>query len=161
MDPLERLFTAPGNELDSAVGVVRSCLVYLASIALVRLGKKRFFAQATAFEVVLGVMLGSVMSRAINGGARLWPSLAAGAALVAIHWAFSIVAFRFPRFATLIKGHANVLVEDGQIDETMMARHHLTREDIESAMRRKGYLEEVTMLRKAVLEQNGEISVIV
>ncbi len=67
-------------------------------VAVVRLGKKRFMGQATAFDVILGIMLGSLASRAITGNAPLGPTLAAASALLAMHWAFSALAVRWHRF---------------------------------------------------------------
>jgi uncharacterized membrane protein YcaP (DUF421 family) len=160
MDVFNKLFTAPGEQLDPALSALRSAIVYLLAIALVRFGKKRFFAQATAFEMVIGVMLGSVLSRAINGGGGLVPCLAAAAALVAMHWLCSFAAFRIPLLSNWLKGHTYVLVTDGKLDEKMMRDHHLTDEDLSAAMRRRGVPEDVTLVKKAVLETNGEISVV-
>lgn len=160
LDSASHLFNAPGDDLNSIESVLRSAIVYLLAIAIVRFGKKRFFAQATAFEVVLGVMLGSVMSRSINGSGNLWPSLAATLALVVMHWLFSLLAFHVSWFSDWIRGHTYVLVEDGKLDEAMMKRHHLTDQDLDYAMRKSGMVEDVTAVKRAVLEQNGEISVI-
>lgn len=157
---MDALFNQPGEELDVFLVSLRSMLVYLFSIVIVRVGKKRFFAKATAFDIVLGVMLGSVLSRGINGSAALWPSMAAGAAMVLIHWVFSYFAFHLPSLSHWVRGNANVILEDGKLDMRMMRAHHLTQEDLEAAMRKNGYCEDVTLLKKAVLEQNGEISVV-
>jgi hypothetical protein len=37
-------------------------------------------------------MLGSIMSRAINGSAPLVPTLLAGAVLLGLHWLFALLA---------------------------------------------------------------------
>jgi hypothetical protein len=42
---------------------------------LVGEGKKRFMGEATAFDMMLGVMVGSIVSRAITGNAPLGPAL--------------------------------------------------------------------------------------
>src|SRR5215218_7578653 len=73
-----------GGELDSkdlgaAQMALRAAVVYAAMVVVVRLGKKRFMGQATAFDVILDIMLGSVASRAITGNAPLGPALAAAA----------------------------------------------------------------------------------
>src|SRR5215213_531735 len=68
---------------------LRAVVVYGAVVLIVRMGKKRFMSRATAFDVILGIMLGSLVSRAIAGTAPFAPTLAASATLIAVHWPFS------------------------------------------------------------------------
>jgi len=42
---------------------LRAFLVYGALIGFVRLGKKRFLSQATAFDAILVILIGSIASR--------------------------------------------------------------------------------------------------
>src|SRR5690242_5788295 len=77
---------------------LRAVMVYAVTLAMVRLGKKRFMGKATAFDVILGIMLGSIASRAITGNAPLVASLAATATLIALHSMLSAVAFRWHGF---------------------------------------------------------------
>jgi uncharacterized membrane protein YcaP (DUF421 family) len=90
--------------------ILRGVLVYLAMVMLVRIGKKRFLGAATAFDVILGFMIGSIASRAITGNAPFAPALAATGALIFLHWLFSALAMRWHPFGTLIKGHTDVLI---------------------------------------------------
>ena len=45
---------------------IRTFVVYLAAIILVRLGKKRFLGKCAALDVILGFALGSILSSAIH-----------------------------------------------------------------------------------------------
>lgn len=63
-----------GGDIGVLHAAVRTVVVYVVSLVLVRLGNKRFMAQASAFDLIVAIMLGSVMSRAINGSAPLPPS---------------------------------------------------------------------------------------
>src|SRR6266508_2874605 len=65
---------------------LRAILVFLVWLAIVRMADRRLLGKYSAFDVVLAVMLGSVLSRAINGSAPLWGTLAAATVLVAMHW---------------------------------------------------------------------------
>ena len=42
---------------------LRTIVIYAFSLLIVRLGSKRFLSQATAFDVIVGIMLGSVINR--------------------------------------------------------------------------------------------------
>ena len=109
MEGMEWLYAALGLGLESrdinvAQMVLRATVVYVITVAIVRLGKKRFMGRTTAFDVILGIMLGSIVSRAITGNAPFGPALAASATLVGMHWAFSGVALRWHGFGRVIKG---------------------------------------------------------
>src|SRR5947208_1070018 len=96
---------------------VRALVTYLFTILIVRIGHKRFLGQATTFDAVLGFILGSVMSRAINGQAAFFPTLAGGLILICIHWAGGWIGMRSEWFAGILKGHAHELVRDGKVDK--------------------------------------------
>jgi uncharacterized membrane protein YcaP (DUF421 family) len=126
---------------------------------MVRLGKKRFMGRATAFDVILGIMLGSIISRAITGNAPFGPALAASAALIAMHWLFSWIAIHWHRFGNIVKGRPELLVRAGAIDEAQMRKAHMSDRDLWEDLRGKSIarLDEVAEAR---LERNGNLSVI-
>jgi hypothetical protein len=64
----------------------RACLIYVLGILLVRLGKSRMLSRATPLDVLLGFILGSLLSRGINGSGSLSGTLVASSVLVGVHW---------------------------------------------------------------------------
>ena len=160
----EWLNAALGIGLESKdIGVLqmslRAAIVFVVTLAIVRLGKKRFLGRATAFDVILGIMLGSIVSRAVTGNAPMVPALAAAAVLVLMHWLFSAVALHWPGFGHLIKGRSDLLVQDGRLDAGTMRDAHMTEHDLWEDLRGKSVarLEEVAEAR---LERSGQLSVI-
>jgi len=139
---------------------VRAVVVFIFAVAIVRLGKKRFISENTAFDVILGVMLGSIVSRAITGQSPFFATLCAGVVLVMLHWAFAHVAYRWDWFGTMIKGDTRVLVRDGEVDWSAMRRSDLTRHDLLEALRLKASRKDPALIEEARLERNGEISII-
>jgi uncharacterized membrane protein YcaP (DUF421 family) len=138
---------------------LRAVIVYVVTLIMVRLGKKRFMGKATAFDMILGIMLGSIVSRAITGNAPLVPSLAATAALIVLHSALTAVACRWHGFGEMIKGRPRVLVRDGRKDEEAMRTTHLTNLDLEEDLRRHG-MTGIEGIAEARLERNGDISIV-
>ena len=55
--------SAKADDLTLAQVAVRAFLVYSALIVFVRLGKKRFLAQATPLDAILLILIGSIASR--------------------------------------------------------------------------------------------------
>jgi uncharacterized membrane protein YcaP (DUF421 family) len=139
---------------------LRTIVIYAFSLLIVRLGNKRFLSEATAFDVVVGIMLGSVMSRAINGSAPFFPTLLGGVVLIGVHWLLGVLAFHASWFGTLVKGSPVLLIKDGNIQQAGMRRAGLSEHDLEQALRLRANQTDPTNVQLAYLERNGGISVI-
>ena len=61
---------------------LRAFVVFLVAIAIVRFGDERFMGKSTALDVMLGIVFGSVVSRAITGTAPFFPTFAANNSLL-------------------------------------------------------------------------------
>jgi len=134
MDELLRLLIGSGLEgkdINAAQMMLRAVIVYLTTVVMVRLGKKRFMGGNTAFDVILGVMLGSIVSRAVTGNAPMLPALSAAGTLIALHSAVSAVACRWHGFGRLFKGRVRPIIRDGAVDRAQMRAAHLTDQDLE------------------------------
>jgi uncharacterized membrane protein YcaP (DUF421 family) len=148
-----------GEQLEAVQMGLRAVVVYVVTVFIVRLGKKRFMGGTTAFDVILGIMLGATASRGITGSAPMIPALAASVVLLAMHWLFSATAMRLPGFGWAIKGGPAVLVRDGEIDWKAMRRVHVTEDDLKQDLRSKGVsgLGDVAEVR---MERSGQLSVV-
>lgn len=138
----------------------RTVVVYAVALALVRVGEKRFLGQSSALDLIVGIMLGSIMSRAINAGAPLLPTCAAAAALVGVHWVIAVVAYRSDRAGILFKGRARQLVRDGRVLQHELAGGHIGERDLLQAARLEARVTNIADIQEAHLERNGDISVI-
>jgi uncharacterized membrane protein YcaP (DUF421 family) len=157
---LHDLFGAiDGRDITVLQMAARAVVVYIALIIIVRLGKKRFLGKGSAFDIIVGVMLGAVAGRAISGGAPVVPSLAACAALVALHWLFSLAAVRSHALGGIIKGHPSVIVRDGKVDEKALRGCHLSKRDLEEELRQHN-IASLDRVAEARLERSGQISIL-
>jgi uncharacterized membrane protein YcaP (DUF421 family) len=100
------------------------------------------------------------VSRAITGNAPSFPALAAGLVLVLLHWLFAAIAFRSHGFGTLVKGRERLLVRDGEVLWDEMRKSHVTAHDLGEALRQGGKKPDVSRIREAHLERNGDISLV-
>jgi uncharacterized membrane protein YcaP (DUF421 family) len=149
----------PDGDLQVHQIIARTILVFAIGLAIVRIGKSRLIGRVTALDVLIGFLLGSLLSRGITGNASISGTAAASATIVFLHWVLTALACRSHRFGMLIKGHCNLLVKDGEIDEPTMLGSHISRHDLEEALHMKG-LETVAQIHLAFKERNGEISII-
>lgn len=138
---------------------VRAGLLYLIGLALVRLGKSRLIGRISPVDVLVGFILGSLLARGITGSASLSGTTTACAALVGIHWAFTRLAVHWHAFGNLVKGHAHLLVQDGQVLEAAMRKSHISMNDLLEQLRFSG-VDDLRQVRLAYKERNGEISVV-
>jgi uncharacterized membrane protein YcaP (DUF421 family) len=134
-------------------------LVYALALLLVRIGSKRFLSQATAFDVIVAIMLGSILSRAINGSAPFIPTILASAALVGLHWVFAALAYGTSFFGPLLKGEPRLLIKDGKVQEGEMRAAKLSNHDLEQALRLQSR-QDPSRIKRAYLERNGSISIV-
>jgi uncharacterized membrane protein YcaP (DUF421 family) len=153
------LNTGPQNLVLHQV-VLRSIVTYVVGLAILRLGRSRFLARESAFDVVLAFILGSVLSRGINGASPFLLSLAASILLVALHQLFAWLSFRSQRFERLVDGTPDPVVRNGDIITKASQYHLLTESNIKAALRLKTHLEDLSRIEAARVEVNGEISFI-
>jgi uncharacterized membrane protein YcaP (DUF421 family) len=138
----------------------RAGVVYVAGIALVRMGAKRFIGKFAAFDVIIGIMLGSILSGAITGSTPFIPSLVAAGVLVLMHSLSSRIAFHSDRFGDLIKGHPRVLIRDGEIQMDAMNSGQISMADLREGLRTSANIEDPAQVHLAYLERSGDVSVV-
>lgn len=139
---------------------IRSILIFCFALLLVRVGDRRIFGKNTAFDIVLGIILGSVLSRSITGNAPFVPTVITCGVLVALHWLFAWFAQRNHTFGKLIKGRELLMVKDGQLQQTNMQKENITEQDLLEVLRTQGKITQVQEVQEAYLERSGNISVI-
>jgi uncharacterized membrane protein YcaP (DUF421 family) len=98
------------------------------------------------------------MSRAINGSAPFFPTLAGGLVMVGIHWLLGILSYHIDWFGPIVKGSPILLIEDGELQRKGMRQAGLSRHDLEQSLRLQGRLTDPKKVRLAYMERNGSIS---
>lgn len=150
-----------GKDLQQITGwqmALRTVLTYIIAITFVRWGHKRFMGQSTAFDIILGYILGSVLSRGINGQAPFLLTIEASALLIFIHWFLAFLSFKSHFFGRLIKGKLHILGRDGAFDEAELRRHRITKDDAIGSLRKYASQQDVSKFETVVLENSGSIT---
>src|SRR5437762_6930366 len=139
---------------------LRAVIVFVATLAMVRLGHKRSLSRKTPFDAVLLVILASVISRAINGSAAFFATIGGSVVLVLLHRLFAHMAYYSHAFGILVTGRPDIIVRDGQCDFRMMLRNHISTHDLEEDMRLDAHIDDLSKVRVARVERSGDISFI-
>lgn len=157
---LRNLVGIGDDELSVFQILVRCILIYIVGIALVRIGKKRFLGKIAAFDTILAIIIGSLLSRAITDSDYFLKLLAACLLLILLHRVFSLVAAYSDKFGDLIKGHDRVILKNGELLQDAMKKSNLSEQDVMQTLRLNARTEDVSKIKMARLERNGDISVI-
>jgi uncharacterized membrane protein YcaP (DUF421 family) len=139
---------------------LRALIVFVAALVITRLAHKRFLSKMTAFDAILAFILGSTLSRAINGSAPFFPTLLAGLLLVLLHRACAVLAFHFESFGALIKGKPCALIRDGEMLPESLRAKTITPSDLLEELRLNGSLDKIEKVKEATMERSGQISII-
>ena len=149
-----------GSELQFRQMAWRAVVVFLVAVALARLGARRFMSHSAGFDMMVAVVLGSVLSRAINGDAKFFPTLGVSGLLLVLHHLLATLTLRSHPLSQLVKGRPLVLVRDGVVDQAAMEEAKITPDDLDASLRLNGNVCRLEDVGEARLERSGAISVV-
>lgn len=139
--------------------IIRSFVVYVFLIAILRLTGKRQIGQLAPFDLVLLLVLSNSVQNAMNGGDNsLIGGIISAVTLILLNYIVGRLTYKNKLMEAIIEGRPQVLIHDGRLFEDVLEREKLTRHELNAALREAGCstIEEVHF---AVLENNGKISV--
>jgi uncharacterized membrane protein YcaP (DUF421 family) len=139
---------------------LRGFIIFVVGLALVRIGDRRSLAQKTAFDAIFIVLIGSMLSRAINGTAPFFVTIAGGIALMIVHRLFALGACKSHWFGKLIKGQPITVVRNGEVDWEGLHSALVSKHDFEEDLRLDGKTDDASTIQLARLERSGDISFI-
>jgi uncharacterized membrane protein YcaP (DUF421 family) len=139
---------------------IRTLIIFFAALIMIRIADRRFLARKSGFDTLVGFVLASTLSRAINGSAQLLPTIAIGFLVIFIHRGLAKIAFHSDKFSELIKGQPEEVIRDGKLNHAVMARYDLTKGDLIEDVRLLAQLDDFGKVHEARIERNGQISVI-
>jgi uncharacterized membrane protein YcaP (DUF421 family) len=161
LDPrtFHALIGAQGQEIGWAQMSLRAVLIFAIGLAIMRFAAARAFGKWTALDIILAVIVGSNLSRALTGSAPFWPTVIATLVIVVLHAALSHAVIRWPVLSRALKGRSVCLIKEGTLNTRALRRHGIGEGDLRMALRAQG-VAEVEDAESVYLERNGDISVI-
>lgn len=146
------------NDVTLLQEFARAVLIFVYGLALMRLSGRRTFGKWAALDIVVSVVVGSSLSRALTGNAPLWPTLAAITVLMILHWAAAKLVARSEGWSHLLEGQSVLLVNEGRVQENTRLGYSISRADLLEALHDKGLstIEEASFI---MIEPNGKLTV--
>jgi uncharacterized membrane protein YcaP (DUF421 family) len=150
------------NHLSTAQEAARAVLIFFYGLVLLRLAGPRVFGHWSALDIVVSIMVGSALARAMTGSSPLVGTMAAAAVMGLLHTALAHCVARNRRFAHLVEGQPVTLVDHGQLDDKARKRQRISEGDFNEALRQEGidgaaHLENV---KSMTLEPSGKLSIV-
>jgi uncharacterized membrane protein YcaP (DUF421 family) len=147
-------------DIPVAEKVLRSVVVYLFILIAFRFTGKRQVGQLTPFDLVLLLIISNVVQNAVIGNDNsLGGGLLGAVVILALNWLVVEISYRSKFFRRTMEGSPTVLVHNGKVLVENLRRERITGDDLMAALRKNG-IASAEEVRFAVLEDNGQISVV-
>ncbi len=156
--PLAQVFGA-GPPISIPQECARAALIFVYGLIIVRLAGRRAFGKWAALDIIVSVIVGSDLARALTGNAPLWGTLAATALLMILHWVLARASAYWPAASRVLEGRPIPLTEASRLDETARKRNGVSEADLKEALRKKG-LSRPEQAGRITLEPSGRITVL-
>lgn len=141
--------------------VIRGLIVYAFLLFVFRISGKRTLSEATAFDLVLILIISETTQQAMVDNDH---SMANAAililTLVGTDIFLSLVKQWFPATSPVLDGTAVILIKDGKVLQDRLAYERVDTSDILESARLQLGLEHLDQIKLAVLERSGKISVV-
>ena len=138
---------------------VRTVLLYLVLIAVIRLMGKRQVGQMEPSEFVVTMLVANLASIPMqDGGIPLYSGIVPILTVLALELILSGLVLRSIPLRRLLCGKPVILIENGRILQNNLRRTRITLDELTSQLREKDVLEPGEV-QYAILETNGNISV--
>lgn len=149
-----------GEHLSPEHMAVRSLIMFFIALILIRLGGLRIVGKKSGFDLVIVIMMGAVLARAIVGASDFMATIAAAVVMIVINRSLAWISIKSPVMSKLLKGKDLTLYKDGKMDWKNMNKACLSESDLLSSVRLETHHDNLKNIERATMETNGRISFI-
>jgi len=134
---------------------------YVTLILFLRLSGKRTLSRMNAYDMVMTMALGSVLTKAmLTKEQSVAETVFAISILIFFQYAVSFAAYHWRWAAFLAAPSPTVLFHDGRFLQAALKKERVRQSEVEDTVKEKG-LADMKMVDTVILAANGELSVLV
>jgi uncharacterized membrane protein YcaP (DUF421 family) len=138
--------------------LLRTAAIYAVVLIGVRLSGKREVGQMTPFDLTLLLLISNAVQNAMTGpDTSLLGGVVAAGTLLVLNYFVAELSGANRRFRRFVQGQPALLVHDGQVIASHMAKEHVSMDELQRALREHG-INSYHDVALAVLEVDGSIS---
>src|SRR5687767_7518371 len=149
-----------GENLNALQMCDRAFVMFFVTLILIRITGMRAFGAKSAFDAIIVIMLGALLSRAVVGVSPFFPTIAAGLVLSLVHRILGMISVNNPFLSHLIKGKEVTLYKDGVINQKHLSKCSVSKGDLMEAVRLHANVASLDEVEEAYMERSGQISVV-
>ncbi|MGI5853245.1 MAG: DUF421 domain-containing protein [Bacillota bacterium] len=139
---------------------VRTVVIYLVALFVVRLMGKRALGTLSLFDFVIMVGIGDIIVMVgVEGSVSLISGISVLVLLGVLELLFSLLTFKSKVAARILEGMPTVLVQNGKLMHENMTKEHVSLADLKQELRKEG-VSQISSVKEALLEACGKFSVI-
>lgn len=142
------------------VSFIRTIIMYLIVIFVMRLMGKRQIGQLQPYEFVIALMISDLAALPMQDSAiPLWSGIVPILSLLLLQLSISYGVLKLKAVRGFFCGKPCVMIKNGVVIEKNLRNQMYTLDDLLEALRLKGY-PDVQSVQLAILENNGDLSVL-
>lgn len=141
--------------------VFRAAFMYLFLMFIIRIAGTRTLSEITTFDLILLLVIGDASQQAIIGNDySVINAVVVIVTFVLMDLAMAYIKNRSEKVEKLMDGSPIILINNGKLMKKMMSYAEIELEDILEAGRRAHGLASLEQIQYAVLEKDGDITII-
>ncbi len=139
---------------------IRSIILYIIILIVMRLMGKREIGQLQPFELVIAIMIADLASIPMTeAGIPIWNGIIPILALLIMHLIISMINMKSIRMREIVCGKPTILIYRGKIDEKALKKERFTINELEERLRGNN-ISNIGDVEYAILETSGQLTVI-
>ncbi len=138
--------------------ILRTIFMYFFIILVYRIMGKKEVGQLSIVDLIVSILIAELVAIAIEGKRHIMIAVVPISLLVVIQILISYISLKSVKFRYLIDGKPTVIIKNGKLNFTEMARIRYSLDDLITQLRLQG-VKSIEKVKYAILENNGNLSV--
>nr|MBF0681973.1 DUF421 domain-containing protein [Pseudomonas sp.] len=140
--------------------IARGSLVYVAVAVVLRLVPKRQIGNIAPNDMIALVIVGTLAADAIMGDIKALPDIILMIVVILL-WDYlsNLAEYHFPRYRGVAQDSPTLLIHRGVLLKDNLRKEKLTEQELIASLRKQG-VTDIADVQQAILEVDGEISVV-
>ena len=141
------------------ITLIRTSVLYLFVIAIMRLMGKRQIGELQPTELVVTLLLSEIIAIPMqDNDISLVSTIVPVLVLVGFEILISVISLKSVKIRSIMQGNSIIIIRDGKLDLKKIKELRFTIDDVLEALRQKDIFD-ISKVQYAVVETNGTISV--
>ena len=140
--------------------LIRTLVIYVSLVLVMRLMGKRQIGELEVSDLVTTFLISEIASLPITDTQiPLSHAIIPTVTLLTLEVCISMLLSKFPKFKSIFSARPSTIIKNGNICKKALEDSRLSFDELFSQLRQQGY-DDISQIKYAILEQNGNITVI-